>query len=109
MLCLWLPCSFSKGPTIYKRIHHWSDSFSVDKVVSISRQIAQVRLNNHTWPIPCDTPLTDPIQAMGYLHARGIVHKNLTTRNVFLEKTVEKDKVVITDTGFSWFNTLEQR
>ncbi len=36
-------------------------------------------------------------QAMGYLHARSIVHKNLNTRNIFLEK----GKVVITDTGLS--------
>lgn len=34
---------------------------------------------------------------MGYLHARGIVHKGLHTRNVFLDK----EKVVITDTGLS--------
>jgi len=39
-------------------------------------------------------------QAMGYLHARKIVHKNLNTRNIF----VEKDKVVITDTGLSSFS-----
>jgi tRNA A-37 threonylcarbamoyl transferase component Bud32 len=34
---------------------------------------------------------------MGYLHARGIVHKDLNTKNIFLEK----DKVIITDTGLS--------
>ena len=34
---------------------------------------------------------------MGYLHARGILHKGLHTRNVFLDK----EKVVITDTGLS--------
>jgi tRNA A-37 threonylcarbamoyl transferase component Bud32 len=38
-------------------------------------------------------------QAMGYLHARYIVHKNLSTRNIFLEN--DKNKVVISDTGLS--------
>lgn len=32
---------------------------------------------------------------MGYLHARGIVHKDLKTKNIFLES----GKVVITDFG----------
>ena len=32
---------------------------------------------------------------MGYLHARGIVHKDLKTKNIFLEN----GKVVITDFG----------
>ena len=34
-------------------------------------------------------------QGMGYLHARGIVHKDLKSKNVFLENS----KVVITDFG----------
>jgi kinase suppressor of Ras 2 len=32
---------------------------------------------------------------MGYLHARGIVHKDLRSKNIFLEN----GKVVITDFG----------
>ena len=41
---------------------------------------------------------------MGYLHAKGIVHKDLKTKNVFLESlkltgTSENFKVVITDFG----------
>ena len=32
---------------------------------------------------------------MGYLHARGIIHKDLKTKNIFLEN----GKVVITDFG----------
>jgi serine/threonine protein kinase len=35
------------------------------------------------------------LQGMGYLHARGIVHKDLKTKNIFLEN----GKVVITDFG----------
>ncbi len=39
---------------------------------------------------------------MGYLHARGIIHKGLNTKNIFIEKTTDnKDKVVITDMGLS--------
>lgn len=34
-------------------------------------------------------------QGMGYLHARGIVHKDLKSKNIFLEN----GKVVITDFG----------
>ena len=32
---------------------------------------------------------------MGYLHARGIIHKDLKSKNIFLES----GKVVITDFG----------
>lgn len=35
------------------------------------------------------------LQGMGYLHARGIIHKDLKTKNIFLEN----GKVVITDFG----------
>ena len=35
------------------------------------------------------------VQGMGYLHAKGIIHKDLKTKNVFLEN----GKVVITDFG----------
>lgn len=35
------------------------------------------------------------LQGMGYLHARGIVHKDLKSKNIFLEN----GKVVITDFG----------
>ena len=39
---------------------------------------------------------------MGYLHARGIIHKGLNTKNIFIEKTTDnRDKVVITDMGLS--------
>ena len=34
-------------------------------------------------------------QGMGYLHAKGIVHKDLKTKNIFFDK----DKIVITDFG----------
>lgn len=36
-----------------------------------------------------------PSQGMGYLHAKGIVHKDLKSKNVFYDN----GKVVITDFG----------
>lgn len=36
-----------------------------------------------------------PLQGMGYLHAKGIVHKDLKSKNVFHDT----NKVVITDFG----------
>lgn len=69
---------FCRGPSLYKCIHTWSESFYLEKSIDLAKQIAQ---------------------AMGYLHARKIIHKNLNTRNVFLEN--DRNKVVISDTGFS--------
>jgi len=36
---------------------------------------------------------------MGYLHAKGIIHKDLKSKNVFLESGNQTAKVVITDFG----------
>lgn len=69
-------CSFCHGNTLHKHLHVWSETFSTEKCYNIAKQVAT---------------------GMGYLHARGIVHKGLHTRNIFLDK----DKVVITDTGLS--------
>jgi len=38
-------------------------------------------------------------QGMGYLHAKGIIHKDLKSKNVFLESGNQTAKVVITDFG----------
>lgn len=43
---------------------------------------------------------------MGYLHARGIIHKGLNTKNIFLEKRDQKEKVIITDMGLSSLSNL---
>jgi len=37
----------------------------------------------------------DMLQGMAYLHSKDIIHKNLTSKNIFLEL----EKVVITDFG----------
>ncbi|KAJ8679733.1 hypothetical protein QAD02_015520 [Eretmocerus hayati] len=66
--------SMSKGMTLYTHIHLRKDKFSMNKTTLIAQQISQ---------------------GMGYLHARGIVHKDLKTKNIFLEN----GKVVITDFG----------
>ena len=42
---------------------------------------------------------------MGYLHARGIVHKDLKTKNIFVDNL----KVVITDFGLFNVTRLCQR
>ena len=36
---------------------------------------------------------------MGYLHAKEIIHKDLKSKNVFLESGNQTAKVVITDFG----------
>nr|XP_027236009.1 LOW QUALITY PROTEIN: kinase suppressor of Ras 2-like [Penaeus vannamei] len=66
--------SLCKGMTLYKHIHVLKDKFNMSRTILIAQQISQ---------------------GMGYLHARGIVHKDLKTKNIFLES----GKVVITDFG----------
>ncbi|XP_057320435.1 kinase suppressor of Ras 2 [Microplitis mediator] len=66
--------SMSKGMTLFTHIHLRKDRFNMLKTTVIAQQISQ---------------------GMGYLHARGIVHKDLKSKNIFLET----GKVVITDFG----------
>lgn len=66
--------SMCKGMTLYTHIHLRKDKFNMNKTTIIAQQISQ---------------------GMGYLHARGIVHKDLKSKNIFLEN----GKVVITDFG----------
>ncbi|XP_014211484.1 kinase suppressor of Ras 2 isoform X2 [Copidosoma floridanum] len=66
--------SMSKGMTLYTHIHLRKDKFSMNKTANIAQQICQ---------------------GMGYLHRRGIVHKDLKSKNLFLEN----GKIVITDFG----------
>ena len=68
--------SFCRGHILYKHLHIWSELFPLEKSLSIANQVAH---------------------GLGYLHARNIVHKDLNTKNIFLDK----DKVVITDLGIS--------
>ncbi|XP_026327693.1 kinase suppressor of Ras 2 [Hyposmocoma kahamanoa] len=66
--------SLCKGNTLYTHIHLRKDKFTANRSVIVAQQISQ---------------------GMGYLHARGIIHKDLKTKNIFLEN----GKVVITDFG----------
>lgn len=66
--------SLCKGHTLYTHIHQHRDKFTANKTVIVAQQITQ---------------------GMGYLHARGIIHKDLRSKNIFLEG----GKVVITDFG----------
>ncbi|KAJ9598886.1 hypothetical protein L9F63_026580, partial [Diploptera punctata] len=77
--CMKLPrlaivTSMCKGNTLYTHIHLRRDKFNMNKTTIVAQQISQ---------------------GMGYLHARGIVHKDLKSKNIFLEN----GKVVITDFG----------
>lgn len=66
--------SLCKGNTLYTHIHARREKFVINKTTLIAQQITQ---------------------GMGYLHARGITHKDLRTKNIFLEN----GKVIITDFG----------
>lgn len=60
-------------------VHFWD--------INVSRSA----LNLTLWTVTVYLPL----QGMGYLHAKGIVHKDLKSKNVFHDT----NKVVITDFG----------
>lgn len=60
------------GLSLHQHLHLRQDRFSLHRIVALCRQI---------------------FQGMGYLHARAIVHKDLRTKNIF----VENGKIVITD------------
>nr|UVJ89028.1 kinase suppressor of Ras 1 [Paracentrotus lividus] len=64
--------SLCKGQTLYTHIHLRKDRFNINRTIQIATQITQ---------------------GMGYLHHRGIVHKDLKSKNIF----IENGKVVITD------------
>lgn len=66
--------SLCKGNTLYTHIHSRKDKFNLNRTTLVAQQISQ---------------------GMGYLHARDIVHKDLKTKNIFLEN----GKVIITDFG----------
>lgn len=66
--------SFCKGLTLCKRIHMHREEFNLYRATNVAKQICN---------------------GMSYLHAKDIIHKDLTTKNIFLEN----GKVVITDFG----------
>ncbi|MGH0183482.1 UNVERIFIED_CONTAM: hypothetical protein FKN15_012181, partial [Acipenser sinensis] len=66
--------SFCKGRTLYSVVRDAKNTLDINR----TRQIAQ-----------------EIVQGMGYLHAKGIVHKDLKSKNVFYDT----NKVIITDFG----------
>lgn len=66
--------SMCKGLTLFTHIHIRKDKFNMNRTTMVAQQISQ---------------------GMGYLHARGIIHKDLKSKNIFLQN----GKVVITDFG----------
>lgn len=63
-----------KGDNLYDQIHLHKTKFNLNRIISIAQQICL---------------------GMGYLHSRFIVHKDLKTKNIFLDN----GQVVITDFG----------
>lgn len=74
--------SLCKGNTLYTHIHSRRDRFNLYRAILVAQQISQ---------------------GMGYLHAKEIIHKDLKTKNIFLEN----GKVVITDFGL--FSTTKMK
>jgi kinase suppressor of Ras 2 len=66
--------SLCKGDTLYTILHLKRDKFPMSKIKIIAEQIAQ---------------------GMSYLHHRGIVHKDLKSKNIFFER----GRAIITDFG----------
>lgn len=66
--------SMCKGQTLHTHIHLRREKFNLMKSTQIAMKIAQ---------------------GMGFLHRKNIVHKDLKSKNIFLEN----EKVVITDFG----------
>lgn len=60
--------SMRKGPSLYEQLHMQRYRLPFYNKVSIARQIAQ---------------------GMGYLHAKGIIHKKLNSKNIILEGRVK--------------------
>lgn len=66
--------SLCKGNTLHTHIHLRRDKFNLYRAANYAQQISN---------------------GMSYLHAKDILHKDLTTKNIFLENC----KIVITDFG----------
>lgn len=68
--------SMCKGMSLHTHLHLRKDKFNMNRTAAVAAQITQ---------------------GMGYLHARGIIHKDLKSKNIFIE--TGNGKIVITDFG----------
>ena len=69
-----------KGISVYEYIHKKQQNLPFATKLNTLRQVAQ---------------------AMGYLHARGIVHKKISSNNIILENKV---KICLMDQGFNTYD-----
>ena len=69
-----------KGISVYECIHKKQQNLPFPTKLNILRQVAQ---------------------AMGYLHARGIIHKKISSNNIILENKV---KICLMDQGFNTYD-----
>ncbi|KAL3316957.1 kinase suppressor of Ras 2 [Cichlidogyrus casuarinus] len=74
--------SFSKGETLFYQLHQRRTGMFANRAINIASQVAN---------------------GMGYLHAKGILHKDLKTRNIFIE---QNSRVLISDYGLFNFVRL---
>lgn len=102
--------SLCKGRTLYSVVRDAKVALDVNKTRQIAQEMVKVKpltadsrqhfilqegqkhtgKNKHVSPCVCVYP-----QGMGYLHAKGILHKDMKSKNVFYDN----GKVVITDFG----------
>ncbi|CAI4228988.1 unnamed protein product [Auanema sp. JU1783] len=67
--------SLCKGRTLYQAIHEFNERLEISVVLQLATQVCQ---------------------GISYLHTKNIIHKDLRSKNIFIES---KNKVVITDSG----------
>lgn len=93
------PRSLCKGRTLYSVVRDAKVVLDVNKTRQIAQEMVKVRQLSSDRPERTREEkshlLTLRPQGMGYLHAKGIIHKDMKSKNVFYDN----GKVVITDFG----------
>lgn len=101
------PLSLCKGRTLYSVVRDPKVVLDVNKTRQIAQEMVKVEQVNTDFQVHfCTThhitekshvslSLSLCPQGMGYLHAKGILHKDMKSKNVFYDN----GKVVITDFG----------
>lgn len=89
------PYSFCKGRTLYSVVRDTKNTLDINKTRQIAQEIVKVLCVCIHNLRGCQILTQFFLKGMGYLHAKGIVHKDLKSKNVFHDT----NKVVITDFG----------